>query len=218
MTDDAADRYLQQALERTLKDRYAVSANELERLTTAAFNTIAEHGRTNAPVRDILRHAGLSSQAFYRYFRSKDELMLIVVARGSSILLAYLEHRASRAPTPWTQVEAWIDGVLRQASTTKSSDRTRPFIIEHERLASEHPVEVLEIEELLMAPLLRAITAGNDAGELTSPSPVADARLIHDMTFAQLRRALHERRPATASERRQIIDFSARALHHEPHP
>jgi AcrR family transcriptional regulator len=91
MPEDTDSPLVRKLIDRTLEDRYSLAAREVEQLIEATFRVIAASGRIDPPVRDILRVAGLSTPVFYRHFRSKDELLLVVWDRGVRMLTAYLE-------------------------------------------------------------------------------------------------------------------------------
>ena len=85
-------------------------------------------------LRDILRESGLSTQAFYKHFRSKDELMLVLLDDGRRRLVGYLAHRMEKAGRPEQRIRAWIEGVLAQASDPEVAARTRPTAAETDHL------------------------------------------------------------------------------------
>ncbi len=58
---------------------------------------------------------GLSNDAFYRHFRSKDDLVNALLEDGAERLRGYLSHQMAKARTPEAQVRRWVEGVLGQA-------------------------------------------------------------------------------------------------------
>jgi AcrR family transcriptional regulator len=127
------------AVERTVAERHASYVDEMDRVVDATYRLIEHTGTVDPPLRDILRETGLSTQAFYRYFQSKDELMLLVLDDGRRRLLGYLEHRMARAATAEQKVGEWIEGVLAQAADPTAAARTRPFVANQDRLAEAFP-------------------------------------------------------------------------------
>src|SRR5207237_8753121 len=109
------------------------------RIVDSTSGLIARTGSVDPPLRDVLRETGLSTQAFYRYFQSKDELLLLLLDDGRRQLLGYLEHRVDRAATPEAGLRAWIEGVLAQADDPQAAARTRPFLANQDRLAEPLP-------------------------------------------------------------------------------
>ena len=59
--------------------------------------------------------AGLSNEAFYRHFQSKDALVTALLEDGRERLRSYLAHQLAKEATPERQVRRWVEGVLAQA-------------------------------------------------------------------------------------------------------
>ena len=70
------------AVERTVAKRRADYEHEVTRIVEGTFELIGRTGTVDPSMRDILAETGLSTQAFYRYFTSKDELMLALLDDG----------------------------------------------------------------------------------------------------------------------------------------
>lgn len=180
-------------------------------LIEAAFRVAAQTADAEPPVRSILREAGLSRQAFYRCFGSKEELMAAVLAEGRRLLADYLTARMATARTPEDKVRAWVMGVMRQAQAPSAAERTRPFLGSiTERVRST--INPLETERMLTHMLEDAITAGVADGSWDSADPVTDALIIHDIVFSSMsRHLLRNDRPSRATTER-LADFALRGL------
>ena len=135
MTETLARR----ALERSAAERHAGYVDDVRRIVDATYRLIERTGGIDPSLREVLAEAGLSTQTFYRVFRSKDELMLVLLDDGRRTLLGYLEHRMARATSPPEKVRAWIEGVLAQASNPEAAARTRPFLAHQDRLVEAIP-------------------------------------------------------------------------------
>ena len=84
--------------------------------STPASRSCARCGTTSRPrVADIVEAAGLSNDAFYRHFPSKDALVTAILDDGAERLRGYLAHQMAKATTPQDQVRRWVEGVLSQA-------------------------------------------------------------------------------------------------------
>jgi len=58
--------------------------DEVQRLLDAGLVAMRRHGTVRSPsVAEIVAEAGLSNDAFYRVFASKDELVLAVLDAGA---------------------------------------------------------------------------------------------------------------------------------------
>jgi AcrR family transcriptional regulator len=177
------DALLQRAAHRAVADRHAVAVEEVLRLVEAAYAVVARTGSFDPTIRDILRESGLSTQAFYRHFASKDDLMLVLLDDGRRQLLDYLRHRMAKAATPEDAVRAWVEGVMAQAVDATAATRTRPFLLNQDRLAEKFPAEqqasIDLLVGLLVPPLEQLAVEGGD--------PLADATAIYHLSFSVMR-------------------------------
>jgi AcrR family transcriptional regulator len=99
-----------------LARKEAAYAEEVRKLLDAGLDVMRRCGTTSRPrVADIIAAAGLSNDAFYRHFRSKDALVAALVADGALRLRSYLDHQMEKEPTPEAKVRRWVEGVMSQA-------------------------------------------------------------------------------------------------------
>lgn len=111
-TEDVAARIAGQ----TLASRNADYASEVRRLLDAGREVMRERGTGGkARVADIVAAAGLSNDAFYRHFNSKDELVTAILEDGTVRLRSYVAHQMGKARSPEARVHRWVEGVLSQA-------------------------------------------------------------------------------------------------------
>jgi AcrR family transcriptional regulator len=182
-----------------LRTRRAAYVAEVRALIDAAFAVMARTGEIDPPVRDIVREAGLSNQAFYRHFRSKDALLLAVLTDGQRQLVEYLRHRVSVTSEPRDQVRRWIDAIMAQARDAAAADATRPFALNGPRLSSRFPAELAATRAELLEMLTPAVRAlGGDEH---------DAELVRDLTLSRMNDAIAQRRIVTAREVSDLVDF-----------
>jgi AcrR family transcriptional regulator len=100
----------------TMARRGADYTMEVRRLLDAALEVMAGNGtRARARVADIVTTAGLSNEAFYRHFKSKDALVGALLEDGAERLRRYLAHQMEKEHTATGQVRRWVHGVLSQA-------------------------------------------------------------------------------------------------------
>jgi AcrR family transcriptional regulator len=179
------------------RDRYA---DEVRRLVDAAYEVMRAAGDLDPRVADVVRTAGLSNQAFYRHFASKDALLLAVLTDGQERLLATLTTRMERVGPGAPAVAAWIEGVMAQARNREAAENTRPFAVHGRRLADRFPDEWARSRAALVAPLRAALAeAGAD------PDRAPD---ISHLAMGHMEDALTLRHRPTATEVDAIVDFA----------
>ena len=101
---------------RSLGKRGAEYASEVRRLLDAALQVMDRCGTSSRPrVADIVAEAGLSNDAFYRHFASKDALVAALLEDGADRLVSYLAHQMGKEATPEGKVRRWVEGVFSQA-------------------------------------------------------------------------------------------------------
>jgi AcrR family transcriptional regulator len=199
----------ERAVERALGERRAAYADEVQRLLAATFALIERTGELEPRVGDIVREAGLSNQAFYRHFASKQALLVAVLDEGVRILAGYLAHRMRSAATPGERVREWLRGLLEQALSPAGARATRPFALARGRLAEAFPDEVAESERELTALVRDALRAAKATGELPDADPEGDAETLYHLAMGWLQARLAG---APAPERRDAERLVAFAL------
>jgi len=190
---------------RTLQERAAAYADEVRRLVDAAYAVMRRTESLDPRVSDIVQTAGLSNQAFYRHFRSKDELLVAVLDDGRRRLVETLERRMAKAAPGAAAVQAWVEGLLEQARNPEAAANTRPFAVNGARLAERYPDETASQREQVVAPLRAAVAAaGGD--------PERDADAIYHLTMAAAEDAIVRRRPPNREDVGHLVAFALRGI------
>jgi AcrR family transcriptional regulator len=137
------------------------------RILDAAFQAVATHGLARLTMDDVARLAGLSRQTVYRYFPSKDALVVALVER---------------------EEETFIDGVrAANAQHEHLEDVMREAILFSLQTAREHPLldRLLASEPEVLLPYLTTRGTGLVARaravieELASGRPDVHPQLVH---------------------------------------
>jgi AcrR family transcriptional regulator len=189
---------------RALAARESAYIDEVQRLLDAGLDLMVELGDERAPrVAEIVERAGLSNQAFYRHFASKDELIAAVVEAGAHRLESYLRHQLAKVDDPQLKVRAWIVGVASQGQRRAVARQTRAAMHNLVRL----PVEVRQTVRVpatdhVLVDVLR------DAG---SPDPERDAVAIALLAIGRLEQFLW-RSPPSDDDVEQLVEFCLAAI------
>jgi AcrR family transcriptional regulator len=187
---------------RTLRDRSDAYAGEIRRLLDATYAVMRHTGELDPRVSDIVREAGLSNQAFYRHFQSKDELLVAVLADGQRQLVATLDERMRAAAPGTPRVRAWVEVVLAQARNAAAAANTRPFAINGLRLADRYPGQWGASRDELLAPLRVALAeAGGDPD---------DAALVYHLAMGAMQDALVQREIPDAGDVERVVQAALR--------
>jgi AcrR family transcriptional regulator len=205
---DASRSAASEALER----RRIAYAEEVHRLVAASFALIRDQGTLEPRVSEIVKAAGLSNQAFYRHFHSKDELLLAVLADGVRQLHGYLAHRMDGAAEPLEKVRCFLAGVCEQVLDPAAARATRPFALSRGRLMDLFPDQVARAEADLTALLRGAIEAAARSGDLHGTEPELDARTLYDFAVGWLGQRIAQPGRASRAEADHVVAFALRGL------
>jgi AcrR family transcriptional regulator len=204
--NDVSDRIARQ----TLAKREAEYASEIRRLLDAARDVMRECGTTSRPrVADIVAAAGLSNDAFYRHFPSKDALVAAILDDGAERLGSYLAHQMAKEPTPQGQVRRWVEGVLSQADEEIAA--TTLAVLWNAGSVGDGLASGRHFASAPVATFLREPLAA-----LGSDAPDFDASLAAHATLGKLSDYLWQRAQPTRAEIARITEFCLAAVTPRP--
>jgi AcrR family transcriptional regulator len=190
---------------RTLTRRAPDYATEVRRLLDAALTVIARQGSTaRARVADIVAEAGLSNDAFYRHFPSKDALVAALVEDGAERLASYVAHQMAKEITAEGQVRRWVEGILSQARADTAATTLAVLWTGSGAVAGITPAG--HDASATLAPLLHGAF-----GRLGSTRPALDALLVSHAVLGRLADHLWAHTQPTRQELYKITLFCIHA-------
>ena len=201
-TLDVAARIAQQ----TLASRAPDYSSEVRRLLDAGREVMRRCGTSSRPrVADIVAEAGLSNDAFYRHFSSKDVLVAAILEDGSERLGSYLTHQMAKEHTAEGKVRRWVVGVMQQAADEDIAAATLAVLWNaggalHGSSAA-HPSASDPLAVLLIEPL----------SQLGSPDPDLDAALAGHAVVGRLSDHLWAGTHPSRAETDHLVGFCVRA-------
>ena len=202
VADVAAPDLAATIAQRRLAKREADYTSEVRRLLDAGLEVMRRCGTKTRPrVADIVAAAGLSNDAFYRHFRSKEALVAAIIEDGSTRLESYLSHHMAKAKTPRDQVRAWVDGVMSQAADDDVAASTLA-VMWNGAAVSSRPSTTTPLARLLEAPY----AAGG------SSDPEADAALAAHAVVGVLSDFLWSQVRPTRKQIAHVTEFCLRAI------
>ncbi len=190
--------------QRTLAKREAGYASEVRRLLDAALEVMRQGGMASRPrVADIVAAAGLSNDAFYRHFPSKDALVAALLEDGAQRLARYVAHQMSKEPSPEGQVRRWVEGVLSQ--TREEIAATTLAVLWNGGRIGESVASGRHSAAAPLATLLREPFA-----QLGSASPALDASLAAHAVVGKISDYLWQRTTPSPADLDRITAFCLR--------
>ena len=202
----------ERSVKRALGARYDAYLEEVQKLLRAGLAEITEKGSVEPRVADIVRRAGLSNKAFYRHFRSKEELLLAILEEGMRARMRGFDERLARAGSASERVRVWIRTILDQAMNARFAELTRPLLVYQARLAESLGEQLWGHRDHLRAPLREALAAGRESGEFPGCDPDADSETIYFLATGYMHGRVIERRVMSDAEADGIVEFALAAL------
>jgi AcrR family transcriptional regulator len=191
--DEAAGDVAERIAQRSNSKRNASYASEVRRLLDAGLAVMQECGTASRPrVSDIVAAAGLSNEAFYRHFPSKDALVSAILEDGAERLRSYLAHQMEKETAPDRKVRRWVEGVMAQAVDRDVASTTLAVLWNAGSIEGGHSSLNAPLAALLREPF----------ADLGSTDPALDASLVAYAVIGTLSDHLRQGgRPA-----RRVID------------
>lgn len=181
---------------------------ERARLMDAALKVMRVNGFQAASVQGILDEAGLSTRAFYRQFRSKDDLLLAMFRTASARDVEAVTERVGRAGSPLDGVLAWVDEMLAIAFDRRRLSRMVMFNQVARQMAGFDD-EVAYMRAALSGPVRAALQAGAEDGSFPRAEPGEDASTLFDLLWSV---AGPSRQLGREAAKEQLLRFCLPAL------
>lgn len=93
-----------------------------QQILDAAVRCFVRNGFHQTSMQDVIKEADLSVGAFYRYFKSKNELIMAITSTKIGEITGILDHLLTLDPVP--PIPVFLDEVINQVETTLTADRT----------------------------------------------------------------------------------------------
>ena len=196
-----------------LEPRDADPVDEARRLSLAGVAEMTEKSSVEPRVCDIVRRAGLSNKAFYRHFKSKDELLFAVLAANMRTLARELEEQLTLDMPPLERVRAWVWGVLEQALDPARSAAHRPLLVHQGRLLDSLGAELWTHVARLIGLLQGAIAEARESGEIPETiDPEREGEAIFHLAMGWMQGRVVGRMTPSREDAERVVAFALRGL------
>jgi AcrR family transcriptional regulator len=201
LTEEDDDAVLRRVARDSLDRSVPGHVEEVRALLDAARDVMTRNApQTRARVADIVATAGLSNDAFYRLFRSKDDLVTALLEDGTQRLTGHVARRMAAVATPQERIACWVRGIMSQ--TREEVAKTTLAVLANGGNAGEGIALGRHFACEPMAALMGAPLA-----ELGSPDPGLDASLAAHAVLGKLSEYLWQRTRPTPAELDGMIRF-----------
>ncbi|RZL83650.1 MAG: TetR/AcrR family transcriptional regulator [Rhodococcus sp. (in: high G+C Gram-positive bacteria)] len=197
-------------LRRTAKPgRQASYDDEVKQLIRAAQTVMLRTGRTEQPkVADIVREAGMSNQAFYRHFRSRDDVIVATYEQGLLTIHTYLERQVFKHTGLEPRLRAWIDGILAQIEDPTLSELSSSIIWNIGQIA-RNKSDIQPVGHARILGLLTRVLAEDQV-----PEPGRTARFVQTLVMGMTTAYLESGERPTTEDREHLLRFCLGGVTH----
>ncbi len=142
LADDIIPAWQRRSMERSLRSARARAHARSDRFVAAAIRLLQEKGSVDFTVQDDVERSRMSIRTFYKYFASKDDLLVAVyetvVARET---VPHLKKRIAKVKEPSLRLRAYIEALVELAAT-KEVEAARTLTNYANRLAESRPADL----------------------------------------------------------------------------
>jgi AcrR family transcriptional regulator len=139
--DETIPAWQRQSMQRSLRSAHARAHSRSDRFVAAATRLLQEKGNTDFTVQDVVDRSKMSIRTFYKYFASKEDLLVAVyqtvVAREA---VPRLRKRIEKVRDPMLRLRAYVEGLVEL--TAKTGPVGRMLINYQNRLAESRPADL----------------------------------------------------------------------------
>lgn len=147
-----------------------------------AARTLIQTKGDEFTTQELAAEAGVALQTFYRYFSSKDELLLAVIGDAMSDACERWEQEASELPDPLTRLHYYLTATLQRLDGDGTDAATTRFIVSmHWRLHRQFPKELAEAEQPFVDLLRAEVNAAVQSGLLHPSDPHWDSWFLTEL-------------------------------------
>src|SRR5262245_4664820 len=194
------------------RNKLAPDPDTRRAILAAASASLREQGVAGLSIAAVLRHAQLSTRAFYRHFESKDQLVTAVFLEMARTEKRRLKRKMAAAETPGEAVAAWIDGRLDLAFSENIKSDLRRMSLEAQSQSFAAPELTQPAYTEMLEPLVDQLQRGLEQGAFNGVDPISGAQSIQGVVWASTERQWATGDCARAEVRERTLRFCLRGL------
>jgi AcrR family transcriptional regulator len=182
--DDDIPAWQRQSLHRSLQTARARARARSNRFVSAATRLLQERGNTDFTVQDVVDRSKMSIRTFYKYFASKEDLLVAVYETAvAQEAVPRLRKRIEKHKDPLVRLRTYIETLI--SLTTKTEPAHRSLMSFENRLAESRPADLARAMKPQFDLLMELIEDITHTQPLRSDLTVETAaRLTHYMVLA----------------------------------
>lgn len=175
--------WVERAVERSAAVQRSRSriTQQVRQMLDAARRLIAAKG-DEFTTQELVAEAGVALQTFYRYFGSKDELLLAMIGDAMTDVCHRWAESAKELPDPLARLRYYLVSTLERLDGDGNNAAMARFVVSTRwRLHRQFPDELAEAEKPFVDLLRAAVNSAIDAGMLNPPDPEWDSWFLGEL-------------------------------------
>lgn len=157
-------------------------AQQVRQMLDAARRLIAAKG-DEFTTQELVTEAGVALQTFYRYFASKDELLMALIGDAMTDACEYWAAAGAEISDPLARLRFYITSTLdRLGSDSHSAAMSRFVVSTRWRLHRLFPAELAEAEKPFVDLVRDGVNEAVDAGLLNPTDAERDSWFVGELT------------------------------------
>jgi len=185
LEDEAIPAWQRQSMDRSLRSARARAHARSDRFVAAATRLLEEKASTDFTVQDVVERSKMSIRTFYKYFASKEDLLVAVsetvVAREA---VPRLRERIGKRRDPLLRLKAFVEALVELTGKARGPV-ARTLTSYQNRLADSRPADLARAMKPQLDLLVELIEDVARARPLRGDLTVERAaRLTHDLLLA----------------------------------
>jgi AcrR family transcriptional regulator len=177
--NDDSSSWRDQALSRSLAPARARSDARLQRLIDAARDMIRESPDSDFTVAEVATRSGISLKTLYRWFPSKDVLLLALLEEECQMGAPMLVQAVDPSHLPAERLKRCVEAVFELAET--APDYARVIYRQHQRLSIDHGVELAAAVAPMVQIVENEIRSANEEGIADPGDPAKAAEIVFSL-------------------------------------
>ncbi|AKK30336.1 TetR/AcrR family transcriptional regulator [Mycobacterium sp. EPa45] len=159
-------------------------AKQVRQMLDAAQRLIADKG-DEFTTQELVTEAGVALQTFYRYFASKDELLLAVIGDAMVVACEHWVANAAQLPDPLARLRYYVLSTLERLDGDSRNAAMSRFVVSTRwRLHRQFPEDLAEAEKPFVDLVRGEVGAAIEAGLLNPPDPDWDSWFLAELMRA----------------------------------
>jgi AcrR family transcriptional regulator len=139
LDDDSIPAWQRQSMQRSLQSARARAHARSHRFVAAATQLLQEKGNTDFTVQDVVDRSKMSIRTFYKYFKSKEDLLVALYATiVADKAVPRLRKRIDKAKDPMLRLRAYVETLV-ELTTRTGQPVARTLVNYQNRLAESRP-------------------------------------------------------------------------------